>query len=159
MKKMLIALAALIFLLPANAALADTIEIVFEDYDNVIGFSIDLDPGANDLSDFSLTSGPAVPADDWRFFISVSGPDIVGLDFTLDNVLGEGLVLTIEAPEDFDVGDIELIFACGTEGPPPLIVEEPGVITVKPVPINTTMLLLGSGLIGLIGIRRMRKRS
>lgn len=174
MRKLCMGLMVFLVLLIYGQADASIVEIYAIDdlMLDVYGFGADISAPTDAItSDFTLSIGSGIPSPSltslWVTWVaSIPTLGVQSLDF-LDPgaALGNGLILSIQSPFDFELSNFILTDNAGTAYSKDLFDIITGTnngnltYTISnPVPIPSALLLLGSGLVGMIGFRRKIKK-
>ncbi len=160
---LLIAFAVLVCFSNQAVAATMTVKIVGLAYVYGFGMEIIADPSAEG-GDFTLNNyyapADAIPnAGYWDIWIATTPAlGVQGMDYTISAPLGEGRIFSVYADFDFELDNF-LLGGTGPGGsyPYPFLVQfddATDTYTYAPVPIPGAVWLLGSGLVGLIGLKR-----
>jgi hypothetical protein len=164
MKKPFMAIVVALFFIYGGNVGASSYDVDISGLSGVFGFGFDIDApeGAAEV-DFEYLIGDAVPSagywDVW--FASVPTIGIQGLDYTISAPLIDGTIVTISSVLDFDLSNFRLGGSAGAYEGQFIVVSDlnptpPTHTYTTPIPIPSTIILLGGGLIGLVAIRRRR---
>jgi len=135
---------------------------------DVYGFGADIETSATvGINDFTLENGNAVPSHStisfWNIWI-VSAPTlgVQGVQYIYDGTpLSDGTIVTVSGDFDFELTNFRLGGNTTTGIYPGEFVvnfdENTSTYTFAAIPIPTTILILGGGLIGILGVRRKMK--
>ena len=174
MKQIAVFIAAAFLVFYSNVARAYTVEFNVDSslaLDEIVGFEFDV--VGVDANTLELTRGAAVPPDlmagfPWDVFPTIANT-IFGIDMSFGSFpLSEGNVLTMTSASTFTLGDF--IFGSFTSNgayPYPFFINETPISggmaytvsanqDVPAVPVPAAVWLLGSGLAGLVALRRKK---